>query len=87
VVCLLLLCPFDACILYVSASLLSGRAYWAVLSLGGSLIELGRRYGTALYVDGVTADQYLLYKEHDYFGQLAAACGVRITEMRWWRPL
>ncbi|MBF4488434.1 DUF1275 domain-containing protein [Psychrobacter sp. N25K4-3-2] len=74
---------FDArSILYIGASLLSFLA-GAILSgfvIGQTSLKLGRRYGTALYIEAaLLLISYLLYKEHDYFGQLAAAmaCGLQ----------
>ena len=69
-------------ILYIGASLLSFLA-GAILSgfvIGQKSLNLGRRYGSALYIEaGLLLISYFLYKEHDYFGQLAAAmaCGLQ----------
>lgn len=74
---------FDArSILYIGASLLSFLA-GAILSgfvIGQTSLKLGRRYGTALYIEAVLLLlSYWLYQQHDYLGQLAAAmaCGLQ----------
>lgn len=69
-------------ILYIGASLLSFLA-GAILSgfvIGQTSLKLGKSYGRALYIEAaLLLISYFLYKEHDYFGQLAAAmaCGLQ----------
>lgn len=69
-------------ILYIGALLLSFLA-GAVLSgyvIGQRSLKLGRRYGTALYIEAaLLLMSYWLYQQHDYLGQLAAAmaCGLQ----------
>ena len=69
-------------ILYIGASLLS-FLLGAILSgyiIGQKSLKLGRRYGSALYIEAtLLLISYFLYKEHDYLGQLTAAmaCGLQ----------
>ncbi len=74
---------FDAnSILYIGASLLSFLA-GAILSgfvIGQTSLKLGRRYGSALYIEAtLLLISYFLYQQHDYLGQLTAAmaCGLQ----------
>lgn len=69
-------------ILFIGAALLSFLA-GAILSgfvIGQTSLKLGRRYGSALYIEAaLLLISYLLYQQHDYLGQLAAAmaCGLQ----------
>ena len=69
-------------ILYIGALLLSFLA-GAILSgfvIGQRSLKLGRRYGSALYIEAaLLLMSYWLYQQHDYLGQLAAAmaCGLQ----------
>ncbi len=69
-------------ILIIGALLLSFLA-GAVLSgyvIGQTSLTLGRRYGNALYIEALLLlISYVLYQQHDYLGQLAAAaaCGLQ----------
>ncbi|WP_201583894.1 YoaK family protein [Psychrobacter jeotgali] len=69
-------------IFFIGASLLSFLA-GAILSgfvIGQTSLRLGRSYGRALYIEAALLFiSYLLYQQHDYLGQLAAAmaCGLQ----------
>lgn len=69
-------------ILLISTLLLSFLA-GAILSgfiIGQTSLKLGRRYGRALYIEAALLFiSYMLYQQHDYLGQLAAAmaCGLQ----------
>ncbi len=69
-------------ILLIGASLLAFLA-GAILSgfiIGQNSLKLGRRYGSALYLEAILLMlSYWLYQQHDYLGQLAAAmaCGLQ----------
>ena len=69
-------------VLYIGASLLSFLA-GAILSgfvIGQTSLKLGRRYGSALYIEAaLLLISYFLYQQNDYLGQLAAAmaCGLQ----------
>lgn len=77
------LAHFDvSSILFIGAALLSFLA-GAILSgfvIGQRSLKLGRSYGRALYIEAaLLLISYLLYQQHDYLGQLAAAmaCGLQ----------
>lgn len=69
-------------LLYIGASLISFLV-GAILSgfiIGQTSLKLGRSYGRALYLEAaLLLISYLLYQQHDYLGQLAAAmaCGLQ----------
>lgn len=69
-------------ILFIGASLLSFLT-GAILSgyiTGQTSLKLGNRYGVALYLEaGMLLGSFLLFFQHDYFGQLLAAmaCGLQ----------
>lgn len=69
-------------ILLIGTLLLSFLA-GAILSgfvIGQTSLKLGRSYGRALYIEAaLLLISYMLYQEHDYLGQLAAAmaCGLQ----------
>ena len=69
-------------VLYIGASLISFLigAISSGYIIGQTSLKLGKRYGGALYLEAtLLLISYMLYQQHDYLGQLAAAmaCGLQ----------